>query len=63
MEKYFSTNASFQVVEKDFLAIEYHKIFYRLVETYFFFFFSFQLLEKNFLFNGNRLLYLTVLSY
>ena len=30
MDKYFSTNASFQVVEKDFLAIEYHKIFYRL---------------------------------
>ena len=56
MEKYFSTNASFQVVEKDFLAIEYHKIFYRLMETYFLTNPSFQLLEKNFLFNGNRLL-------
>ena len=32
---YFSTNASFRVVEIDFLASRNHKLFSRLVETYF----------------------------
>ena len=31
---YFSTNASFRVVETDFLASTNHKLFFRLVETY-----------------------------
>ena len=47
-------NASFRVVETDFLASTNHKLFFRLVETYFLTNPSFQLLEKDFLFSENR---------
>ena len=56
METYLTTNASTRVVETDFLANTNHKLFFRLVETYFLMNPSFQLLEKDFLFIGNRLL-------
>ena len=46
-------NASFRVVETDFLASTNDKLFFRLVETYFLTSPSFQLLEKDFLFSGN----------
>ena len=49
-------NASFQVVETEFLASTNDNLFFRLVETYFLTNLSFQLLEKDFLFSGNRLL-------
>ena len=59
MEKYFSTNASFQVVETDFLASANHSLyfcrdscrgesFFCLAETYSLTNPSFQLLEKDF---------------
>ena len=47
----------------DFLASTNHKLFAHLVEMYFLRNPSFQLLEKDFFFSGNRLLYLKVLSY
>ena len=53
---YFSANATLRVVETDFLTSTNHKVFYRLVEAYFLTNPSFQLLEKDFHFNGNRLL-------
>ena len=56
-------NASFWVVEKDFLASTNQNLFFRLVETYFLTNPLFQLLEKDFVFSGNRLRYLRVLSY
>ena len=43
VETYFSTNASFRVVETDFLASTNDKLFFRLTNL------SFQLLEKDFL--------------
>ena len=48
METYFSTNDSFWVVETDFLASANHKLFFRLVETYFLINPLFELLEKDF---------------
>ena len=48
METYFSMNASFQVVETDFLANANQKLFFHLMETYFLTNPSFQLLEKDF---------------
>ena len=62
VETYFSTNASFRVVETDFLASTNCKFFFRLVETYVLMNPSFQLLEKDFHSRGSRLLYLRVLS-
>ena len=56
-------NASFWVVEKDFLSITNQNLFFRLVETYFLTNPLFQLLEKDFVFSWNRLRYLRVLSY
>ena len=47
----------------EFLASTNHKLFFRLVETYFLTNPSFQLSEKYFIFTGNRLHYLSVLSY
>ena len=63
VETYFSANASFRVVETDFLASTNHKLFFRLVKMYFLTNPSFQLLEKDFLFIGNRQFCLRVLSY
>ena len=64
VETYFSTNASLQLVETDFLANTNHnKLFFRLVETYFLTNPSLQLLEKDFLFSGNYLPYFRVLFY
>ena len=63
VETYFSTNASFRVVETDFVASTNHKLFFRLVETGYLTNPSFQLFEKDFLFSVNYLLYLGVLSY
>ena len=62
-ETYFSTNVSFQVVEKDFLASRNHKLLFRIVEKYFVTNPSFLLLEQDFLLSENRLLYLRVFSY
>ena len=45
---YFSTNASFRVVETGFLASTNNKLFLRLEETYFLTNPSLQLLEKDF---------------
>ena len=61
-ETYFSANASFPVVETDFLVSTNHKLFFRLVKTFFFLTDpSFQLLEKDFLIIGNCLFCLRVL--
>ena len=61
---HMSMNASFPVVETGFPASTNHKFFFRLLETYLLTNPSFQLLEKDFLFIGNRLLYyLRILSY
>ena len=60
----FFANASFRVVETDFLASTDHKHFFASSGNVFFLTNpSFQLLEKDLLFIGNRLLYLRVLSY
>ena len=56
-------NAPFRIVETGFLASTIHKVFLRLVETYFLTNPSIKLLEKDFLFIGNHLLYLRVRFY
>ena len=60
-EMYFSINASFRVVEMNFLARTKDKLFFRLVETYFLMNPSLKLLETDFLFSGNHLLFLRVI--
>ena len=63
LETYFSMNDSFRVVEMDFLASTNHSFFPVWWKCIFLTNPSFQLLEKDFLFIGNCLLHLRVLSY